>query len=304
MNKNLIGILASLALFILPTGCSAEKVELNDGATEAQGPAIWRTGDEDTTVYLFGTVHVLPPSLVWRNTKFNEIFDQADIVYFEADVSGQDPALVRAISKLGFMPIGEDLFSILSSSERDEIVEAIKTLNLPSAAIAKMRPWFAAMAITLQTIESMGQDPESGVEQVLHPEAKAAGKELRYFETAEEQLSFMANLDQSVQVNMLMETVRQIDDIGKTIIAMDNAWVVGDVAGLHDIVMSDPSMASDEMMEVMLEKRNQNWVVELNRVVEKEEGVFFVAVGAAHLVGDKSVVQMLKDGGFDVTRLQ
>lgn len=300
------------ACFSLPA-CSEKKdvdtpqelIVLKEGPLkEGEGPALWQTGDEDTKVYLFGTVHVLPPSLIWRNDVFESAFDEAQTVYFEADVSGQDPALARAVAKLGFMPMGKDLFSMLSPSEVTEVEEAANKLNLPTASISRMQPWFAAMMLAMQSIVAQGQDPESGVEQVLEPEARSRNKELRYFETAEQQLSFMANLNEDVQLTMLMETVRQIDELGQSIIEMDNAWVVGDIEKLSEIVLSDPSMASDEMMDVMLINRNKDWVIKLDELIEKEEGTFFVAVGAAHLVGEDSVVSMLEANGYSVDRVQ
>ncbi len=315
MLKQFLSVSAvAIACLTLPS-CSQkiEKKEITQSTpvvlrdaplAKGEGPALWKTGDEDTTVYLFGTVHVLPPSLKWRTEEFETAFSRSDVVYFEADVSGEDASLARAVAKLGFMPVGEDLFSLLNSNDGDALRAAAAKLNFPPAAVAKMQPWFAAMMIVMQSIMAEGQDPESGVEKVLVPEALAAQKELRYFETAEQQLTFMANLDTEVQVNLLMETVRQIDEIGRSIIEMDNAWVVGDTKKLAEIVMADPSMGSKELMDVMLIKRNANWTVEINKLIEKEKGVFFVAVGAAHLVGDDSVLQMLKDGGIPVTRLQ
>ncbi len=304
MNIKMKGLCASLALLLFPAACSEQKVELSNGATEIVGPALWETGDEDTKVYLFGTVHVLPASLVWRNEKFNSAFKEADTLYLEADVSGQDASLMRAVAQLGFMPLGKDLFSELGEKRSKEIKEAALSLEMPTASLSKMRPWLAATALTMRAIEANGQDPEAGVEQVLAPEAKAEGMRMRYFETAEEQLSFMANLKEETQIDMLMETARQLDVLGQMIVKMDNAWVVGDIAGLEEIVMSDPSMASEELMDVMLTKRNENWVVELNKVIEQEQGVFFVAVGAAHLIGDNSVVKMLEDSGIEVKRVQ
>ena len=304
MNNKMRGMCASLALLLFPIACSAQKVDLSNGATETVGPAIWQTGDEDTKVYLFGTVHVLPASLVWRNEQFNTAFEEADTLYLEADVSGQDASLMRAVTQLGFMPLGKDLFTELGKKRAKEIKEAAHSLEMPTASLSKMRPWLAATALTMRAIEANGQDPEAGVEQILAPEAKASGKRMRFFETAEEQLSFMANLKEETQINMLMETARQLDVLAQMIVKMDNAWVVGNIEALEEIVMSDPSMASEELMDVMLTKRNENWVVELNRVIEEEEGVFFVAVGAAHLIGDNSVVKMLEDAGIEVKRVQ
>ncbi len=306
---------ALVATTFLVSACSEEISSSSQDAAEAvtlqqpdlaggEGPAIWQLADEDTTIHLFGTVHVLPPSLKWRTDKFNEIYSDADIVFFEADVSGQDAALARAVAKLGFMPVGEDLFALLSETQAEELSVAAAKLNLPDASLAKMKPWFAAMMIAMQAIMAEGQDPESGVEKILGPEAAQAGKDVRYFEEAEEQLAFMANLNNDVQVTMLMETARQIDDIGSSIIEMDNAWASGDVDRLAEIVASDPSMASQDLVEALLTRRNENWVSEINRLMNEETGAIFIAVGAAHLAGERSVLELLQQQGIETQRLQ
>ncbi len=283
---------------------AAEKSSKYPEITKGPGPAIWRTGDDDTTIYLFGTVHVLPPELEWRNDVFNSIFKQADTVYFEADVDELDPQLGVIVAKLGFMPTGETLFDLLDEQQSKDLREALVQLNIAEAAVAKLRPWFASVMISNQFIVSSGQDPESGVEKRLIPEAKLNGKFLRYFETAEEQLGFLAGLDDQVQIDMLIEGVRQIEEMPDLLKLMDEAWVNGDVDTLAEIIGSDQSLASEIVQEAILISRNRNWADELAVLTEEEEGVFFVAVGAAHLAGDASVVDLMRGKGYTAVRIQ
>ena len=52
-------------------------------------PAIWLLADEDTRIYLFGTIHVLPPGLKWRTSAFDHIVAEADELVMEV---AEDPA--------------------------------------------------------------------------------------------------------------------------------------------------------------------------------------------------------------------
>lgn len=271
--------------------------------TPGPGPAIWLASDDDTKIYLFGTVHVLPPDLNWRTEIFDEVYSAADTAYFEADVDDQSPELAMLVAKLGTMPAGESLFDLLSDEEKAELIAAANDVNIPVESMSRLQPWLVAITLSMQYIISEGQDPNSGVEMILMPEARADGKTLRFFETAEQQLRFMADLPQDVQVEFLMEGVRQIKDIPHFIERMDQAWVNGDVEALGELIIADASMSA-EVYEAMLVGRNRNWADELSKLAADEAGVFLVAVGAAHLAGEDSVTLMLEKGGLKVERVQ
>lgn len=299
------GAASALAL----AACSPSSTAPGEGgegtpSTGAASPALWKASDDDTTIYLFGTVHVLPPELEWRTPKFDEAFYAAKTIYFEASLDENDPALAALITQLGTMPLGQSLFDLLSEDDKTLLVAAADEVGVPSASLSRFRPWFAGLVLAMQHIVAQGQDPESGVESILEPEAKTDGKVMRYFETAEEQLRFMADLDDETQVQFLMDGVRQIKDIPDLIHKMDTAWVQGDVDGLAEIILSDQSISAPEVYDIMLADRNRRWTNELFGVINAEEGIFFVAVGAAHLAGEDSVIKMLKGKGVEIERVQ
>ena len=286
-----------------PASTSGSTDELRD-IKKGDGPAIWVASDDDTKIYLFGTVHVLPPDLKWRTPAFDAIFDEADTVYFEADVDDQSPQMAMLVTKLGTMPPGETLFDLLNADDKAELLAAAAEVNIPAASLSRLRPWLVAIMISMQYIVAEGQVPNSGVEMTLLPEARAEGKTVRFFETTEQQLRFMADLPDDVQVEFLMEGVRQIKDIPDFIERMDQAWVNGDVEALDELIVADQSFSAPEVYEAMLAGRNRNWSDELAKLAKDEAGDFFIAVGAAHLAGEDSVVKMLEKGGMKVDRLQ
>ena len=322
LMNHLIGGVAALSL----VACSADsegeqKPSVDTPTTEAAsvaepsiqdkivikpgpGPALWKASDEDTQIFLFGTVHVLPPELEWRTPVLEGALKSADTFYFEADLDGEEQKLAMLVAQLGTMPPGQSLFDLLTTEEKAELIAAAEEIKLPIASLSSLRPWFAGITIALIQIIAQGHDPESGVENILLPEARAAGKQLRFFETAEEQLRFMADLPDAVQVEFLMEGVRQINDIPDFLDFMDEAWVNGDVDALAKLMLEDASFADSIVYDAMLLNRNLNWADELAKLAKEEAGVFMVAVGAAHLAGEDSVVLMLEKGGLTVERVQ
>jgi uncharacterized protein YbaP (TraB family) len=65
---------------------SAASAQTDYAAIEAE-PGLWTMSDEDSTVYIFGTVHILPPELDWQSAAVTAALEDAEIVYFEADVA-------------------------------------------------------------------------------------------------------------------------------------------------------------------------------------------------------------------------
>ena len=280
------------------------KVQAKAEEVAEPSPAMWSLSDEDTKIYLFGTVHVLPPDLPWRSPEFDAAFNESEIVYFEADVEDKGPELQKLVMQLGAFPPGESLYDHLSASEAVELRTAAVEIGIPPEALSQFKPWMAALFISIQQIVAHGQDPEAGVENTLLPEARSDGKVLRFFETPEQQLRFMSELSMDVQVKFLMEGVRQIKDIPDFLDRLEKSWISGDVEGLADLILEDQSFRAPEVYEAMMLNRNRNWTKELAGLLDDETGVLFVAVGAAHLAGEDSVVKMLEGAGLSVERVQ
>jgi uncharacterized protein YbaP (TraB family) len=271
-------------------------------APATANPALWRTGDADTTVYLFGTVHVLPPDLEWRTPLVDEALGESKAVYFETDLEPDPQTFGPLITQLGMYPPSEKLSDRLSPEDRAAFRASVTELGLPFFQIDSMKPWLAGVSISEALVRRAGYDVNSGVERRLAPAAQAAGKEIRKFETVEEQLLVFADMPEDTQIRFLMEGVRQIGEAPAILDGMVKAWAAGDVAGLEKLLIEDDLGATPEVYEALLVRRNANWTGEIDTLIRTEPGVFFVAVGGAHLIGEDSVNEMLKARGYTVER--
>jgi uncharacterized protein YbaP (TraB family) len=270
----------------------------------AAKPALWRIGDEDTTVYLFGAVHVLPPELSWRTQPVETALNASKAVYFETDVNPNPVAMAQMAKRLGIYRPPERLSDHLTAEQHAAVANASAKLNLPMPLLDTMKPWMAAMALSEQMIANAGYDPNSGVERTLLPMAVAAGKEIRKLETVEEQLLVFADLPEKVQINYLISGIDEIDKEPTLLGDLVSAWSKGDVEKLDKIMIEDDLEETPEVYQALLVKRNRNWTVKLDALVKSEPGVFFVAVGAGHLSGKDSVLGMLAAKGYQVERVE
>jgi uncharacterized protein YbaP (TraB family) len=295
-----LAALALLALAGLAGSCGAQGRALDLAQPTGAGPALWRLSDADSEIWLFGTVHILPPDLKWRTERIDRAFAGAETIWFETptDPAAQDK-IAGLVSQLGLNPPGETLTGALSAADRARFQRIAASLKLDAAALERVRPWLAAIQITLAFVTSRGHDPKSGVETVLEAEAARLKKPTRYFETAEEQIRFLADLPPAVQANFLSATLRQIEEDGDTVQAMDAAWVAGDVKALEALLTRQLEEAGPEVYAALISDRNARWAKEIDAMMQGK-GKVFIAVGAAHLSGKDSVQSMLRAKGYEV----
>ena len=269
--------------------------------TAANGPAMWTLSDTDTTIYLFGTVHVLRPETQWRTPEFDAALAASQTIYTEADMLSEEvqAALGPLVLELGMYADGGTLTATLDDAEEKEVNEALSILGVPMAAIDPMQPWFAGISLANVQMMKAGYQPGAGVESVIITEAKASGKSLAYFETAEEQLRILAGLPEEDQVAFLVAGAEAIEKEPELLDELVADWVSGDVAGIAEIISDTDSLGSQIVFDELLRKRNANWIPQIEDILE-QPGVFMVAVGAGHLAGDDSVIDMLRDKGYTV----
>ncbi|PHR60994.1 MAG: TraB/GumN family protein [Robiginitomaculum sp.] len=302
-----IALFASVFALALTLGACNDKTDLQVVEKQVvvfdKKPALWLVKDEDTNVYLFGTVHVLKPETRWKNPKFELAFAKSDVVYQEADVSeGVQRVLAQLVTTLGLYSDGGNLFELLDDAQEKEVLEAAEIVGLPKEALSRMKPWFAAIGLTQMHMVKSGYSVDSGVEAIITAKAKEAHKAIRYLETAEQQLRFLAELPLHSQVEFLVSGSEAIEDTPDMLDDLVEDWAEGDVAGIAEMISDVDNMGDRIVYNAMLVNRNQNWARQIQKLMDDEAGTFFIAVGAAHLAGDDSVIVLLRDQGETVVR--
>jgi uncharacterized protein YbaP (TraB family) len=265
-------------------------------------PAVWVLSDSDTTLYIMGTVHLLRPELDWRSDEIDAAMNAADTLVFEADVSSSEAGaeMMKFVREKGLFQNGGQLTNLLSDAETIELQAALDYVGLPLGAVQNMRPWFAAVNLSVMQMTKDGFDPNSGVEQVLIAEGALAGKSFAYLETVDDQLGRLAGLPNDVQVDFLISSAESIDEGAAMLDALVDEWADGDVTGLGLLLANPDMMGSDEVYDALLKERNETWAPKIAAMLETP-GTRLIAVGAGHLAGDDSVIAMLRADGFEVT---
>lgn len=266
----------------------------------AQEPALWRIADEDSEIWLFGTVHVLPESIRWRGARVNAAFAAADEFITETDTS---PASVQSFQALalqhGALPAGQTLFDMLGADDRARLERVARQATLQPQSFERTRPWLAALQLSYFHAAQRGHTQEAGVETVLSAEARTGNKRISFFETPEEQVRILADLAPEDELRFLVATLREIEEEADRLDELDRAWARGDVTELGRQLDTQLQEAGPAVHEALIVRRNRAWADEIARRLEGS-GRIFVAVGAAHLVGEGSVVALLRERGIEV----
>ncbi|MEL6979141.1 MAG: TraB/GumN family protein [Pseudomonadota bacterium] len=272
-------------------------------AAGAPRPALWRVADADTTIFLFGSIHVLRSQDKWLFPELESALDAADVVYFEApsDFFAQSNVALT-VARLAFNPAGVTLSEQLSSKARAQLASVASRFSLEPDMLETMRPWYAFMALAAAAALSSGAEPTYGVDGVLEFEARRAGKSVRTFETLEQQIRFFSELDQATQIELLETSLQELIDIPDQLEQLIAAWATADQAALEDLAVGGLARAPQPFFDTIYTNRNKAWAETLDDVMREEAGVFLVVVGAAHLVGEDAVQTLLRRRGFAVER--
>ena len=301
--------LLSLALLL---GCSpaSETASTNGAVSEKvqkararnDGPAIWVATDADSTLYLFGTVHLLPDDLNWQRDDMRQAFNESGTVFFEVDTGpkGQVEATVLT-TQLGLRSDGLRLTDRLDNYQRNLMEAAANNGGLTIAALDGMQPWLAAEYLTFAAAQNAGLSADLSADEALKSRAERGGKNIQYLETMETQIRASADLAEPIQIDILTETMEQFNTLGLDAIEIADQWSVGGTAYLTEKLIRPMKARSPEVFNSLLQDRNQAWASTLSRFMDGS-GTGFVAVGTAHLLGEDSLIFDLRERGYDVQR--
>ena len=255
--------------------------------------------DADTTIYLFGSVHILKPGLGWFDDGVKTAFDASDQLVLE--LVELPAAEVQAMfGKFAMDQKGKALRSKMNDADRAVYEAAMGKLGIPAAAFDPFEPWAAAMTLSLLAMQKSGFDPNSGVEKQLTAAANITKKPIAGLETMEFQLGVFDTLAEAEQIQFLVETAKDIDDAGATMDKMVDLWAAPDPEKLGALMNEE--MTSRVLYDALLTKRNANWAKWISARMAKP-GVTFIAVGAGHLAGPTSVQALLPAYGLNATRV-
>ena len=266
-------------------------------------PALWEVSDADTTVYLFGTIHLLPPNYQWRTPKFDAALANSQELVVETIVDLQHPDEILAAKRdLGYSAGLPPIEQRVPPAKRALLRSVIAKTGVPEQYFTSMETWLAAFELLGVRFQEMGLKGEQGPEQALRTEFQGAKKPIGQLETNAEQLGFFDRLPEKAQRLLLEGAIEGPKSMDDDFAKMVSSWSRGDVKAIAVSFNRDLS-SSPELMNSLIKQRNANWRRWIEDRMTKPCSVF-VAVGAGHLAGPSSVISLLQRDGYKVRRIQ
>lgn len=268
--------------------------------TAGDGPALWVIRDADSTIYLYGAIHMLKDGTAWGSDKVDAAFDSASNVWFEVTNPDDQSALGPLFQQYAMSP-DKPLSSWLTPQEQATLDTAVRAVGMSPAQIDPARPWFAALMIATGPLTAAGFAPENSVELNLRARALAAGKSIHGLETLDQQVGGLARMSdegQMIYLRSYLSTYATAADQMQRAVA---GWSTGDTTAMDRFAFENGRAISEEVHQIFLAKRNADWADQIEGLL-KGSGVSFIAVGAAHLAGDDSLQALLAAKGITVTR--
>jgi hypothetical protein len=263
-------------------------------------PAMWSVTGASNTVYLFGSVHLLPEGGFAIDGALADAYRDAEQVCFEVDSSRLDEATTTSITLARAIdPEGRNLFELLGSSA-DRARSTAAAAGIDIAPFAPFEPWFAGLTISVMALQQHGYDVEHGVEQVIEAAASRDDKARCGLETLDFQLGMLDGMPADLQEELLLQSLEEASRVDEVIQPMLAAWRAGDERALVRS-LEDDFEGYPQLEEQLIYARNERWAGLVGDMLE-EDGDILLVVGALHLVGDRGLPALLRKRGFEVRR--
>ncbi|MDX1431899.1 MAG: TraB/GumN family protein [Gammaproteobacteria bacterium] len=274
---------------------------LSPAPAEAARQTLWRVEGGESTLYLLGSLHMLRAEYYPLPAPMEAAFADAEVVVFETDLRALEGVEARAeIITRAVLPAGERLSEQVSPQVRSRLDAYVERSGMPPEALERLKPSMAAITIEVLELARHGLDPGFGVDKHFDSRARAEGKRVVFLESVEFQLGMILDLTPAESEALLSTTLDKVDDGEQALDGLLAAWRSGNTRALEALVI-EPMRESPALYARMITDRNARWIETFEALLAGGDDALAV-VGAAHLVGEDSVVEMLRRRGYRVVQ--
>lgn len=263
---------------------------------------LWEVTSDTTTVFVMGSIHAAKPEFYPLNPVIENAFKQSSCLVVEVNPFTTDEKKIEAlIARKGFYPENDHIKNHIEGTLYDDLVKYLGQNGISLERVSRMRPGFLSFTLTAGHIMKLGYLPEHGVDLYFLNKARES-KQILELETLEEQMALL--LDMPHENLYLKYTLADLDHAEPMLLDMSTDWLNGDAEGIYNNVIQ-PYIGNPEMMPLMNRlffERNRKMTLKIKALL-KGGRTCFVVVGAGHLVGDKGIIELLKQGPYNIRQL-
>jgi uncharacterized protein YbaP (TraB family) len=267
-----------------------------------QAAAVWKVSNDQHSLYIGGTIHVLTPKDYPLAKEYNLAYQAADKVIFETDMEAvSSPEFGQKMMDQMMYSDGTTINKVLQPDTYKSLAIHLSSRQIPMQAFASHKPSLLAISLTFIELQAMGYTSE-GVDMFFANMAKDQEKEQGWLETPDEQLAFMANLGGDDPNTMIEYTLKDIKKMPEMFAKLHSTWLAGDMQGMADVGITPFKADYPDIYQDLLVTRNNNWLPKIISMLN-DQPIEFILVGALHLAGPDSVLAKLKAKGYEIEKL-
>jgi uncharacterized protein YbaP (TraB family) len=266
---------------------------------QTQNSCLWSVQTQANKFYLLGSLHLLKQDAYPLSAAIRNAYSDSQKIVFETDIAAmQEPAMQAKMLELGMYSQEQNLLQNLDTDTRQMLEKKMTALGLPLEQFSRFKPWLIALTLTTLELQKLGFNPIYGVDIHFFNKASADGKEIGALEPVDYQLNLFGQMDKQSQNAFLKQTLKDLEIVNELAGDLVKFWKNGDAENLHDLLYESFKDYPD-LHNRLLTQRNKNWVEKIETLMQENKNVLFV-VGAGHLVGPESVVDLLRKKGYTV----
>jgi uncharacterized protein YbaP (TraB family) len=300
----LVILVSSLLLLGTSCNCQNQVTTGSPSTTPIKGKLfIWKVSGT-THIYLLGSVHLASQNLYPLDSMIENAFESADNLVVEVNTSNvSQESVSRFVMQYGAYPLGDGFKKNVSEDVYNQLENQFKEYSVNITQLDNFKPWVIYSVISQAIFEDLGYKSEYGIDNYFLDKAVNNGKNILELETTEYQLALMSSIPDEISLKMMQYDVGnpETDDYLQRLL---DAWVDGDAANMEAIVFEalyeEPELSP--YYEIAYEQRNYQMVPKIEGFLAGNE-VYFVVVGAGHLVGENGLINLLKNKGYVIEQL-
>jgi uncharacterized protein YbaP (TraB family) len=259
---------------------------------------LWKVKSKTSTVYVLGSIHFFKEDMYPLNEKIERAFDKADVLAVEANINDVSNLSIQRLMESAFYKGGDTLEKHVSGETYELVKKEFTGSGLSPDLMDKQRPWLLSLTLSSIKLMQLGFDPSYGID--AHFLSKAEGKKpIVELESVDYQINLLSGFSDKEQEIYLLNTLKELNTLGREVDKLIPAWKSGDVKALESILTKDENKNTAFINEKFIYERNRGMASKIEDFL-KTGRTYFVVVGAGHLVGNRGIVEILKKKGYAV----
>lgn len=269
------------------------------GQSAMSESSVWKAEKEGKHLYLGGTIHVLSKEDYPFPKEYEQAYKRSDVIYFEADIKAmKDPEIAASLMPLLMVKEGEALDNVLKPETIEALEAFLKKRNMTMAMVSQFNPSGLYLVLLSMELASMGMT-DAGVDEYFDTLARNDKKTLGQLETIEQQMSFFSKIGEGNEDQLILYTLRDLENLPETMAEMKETWRTGDRAKYREIMLEPFAKDYPQAYQSLLLERNNNWLPKIEALFDTPE-IELVLVGALHMIGKDGLLQQLEARGYTI----